>query len=125
MAIPRPRVFGYVLLICLSVSFGFVSPGIAGTSNPVPPEPPKWMASPSQRSVGLPVLRLLQAPIVPFRTPEWEGESAEPVTIEASEDLSFNELRRRMNRYPDQDILGRFAESATERPPLFGSNEDF
>lgn len=45
--------------------------------------------------------------------------SFSPEVIEPSLGLSLDQLRRKAHRYPDQDLLGRFAEAATECPPLF------
>lgn len=49
------------------------------------------------------------------------GAPVEPMVlgvVEGSGGLSLERLRRELNRYPDDDLLGRFVQVATERPPF-------
>ena len=52
--------------------------------------------------------------------------AATPAAVQVAEPsrrLTLEELRRSIHRYPDQDLVDRFWEIATERLPLFGEDD--
>ena len=51
--------------------------------------------------------------------PARSSEGIDSVTVVESSGRSLDQLRRQAHRYPDQDLANRFAEAATECPPLF------
>jgi len=108
----RSRALGIGVVGCLIVSFVWVLSVIAETS-------PTVVTVPSETFLSLRAISYGSR--APLFTPLPREENLELITIEASEDVSLLRLRRELNRYMDQDLLGRFAEVATECPPLFGS----
>ena len=95
---------------------------------------------PADASKMLPVLRAMGsvvnhvetgAPEVPAASSSrWMTPVERPVVskqeiivVEAPKRLSLDRLRRESSRYPEQDLIGRFVECATECPPLFGTDD--
>ena len=58
----------------------------------------------------------------PLETRVGADQPMRPMTVEGEFRISLDRLRRELYRYPDQDLVGRFFELLTERPPLFGND---
>ena len=133
----RPRVLGFTSL--LMGVFSMVSVSVVFSETP----PSNSSLSPMIRSSafhkGLPApsVQLVVSPVVSMPVSEDhpavtepvplvetapKAEAIRPMTVEGYGGLSLDQLRREVVRYPDQGLLGRFVEKATELPPLFGSD---
>lgn len=93
---------------------------------PIPP--PVSDTAPLEESVG-PALGVDAAPAarsvvdsVPTAHRSVENTPSRRV-VENPDRPSLDGLRRRIHRYSEQDLPGRFVEISTERPPLFGSED--
>lgn len=103
-----------------------------------PDSVPAAVPSRGPRSLGLPV-RLPNAAEAPAAhevavgLAEQEAQvrvlpvrAAAPAAVQVAEPSrrpTLEELRRSIHRYPDQDLVDRFWEIATERLPLFGEDD--
>ncbi len=118
----RPRVLAVLSILVSVLSLpGLVSFGWAETPTAAPP-----MEVPA-RGLAVPFLGfVLEGVSAPFRAIVPAGENppeSELTTLEGSEEVSLEGLRRELHRYNDQDLPNRFVEVSTERSPLFGPEE--
>lgn len=115
----RPRVLVFLLVSGMSLP-GLASSGWAETATTPPTEMPA-------RKLPLPLLGFVvegvTAPLRAMVPADRNPEEPQLLTLEGSEEISLGRLRRELHRYNDQDLPNRFAEVATERSALFGSEE--
>ena len=116
---PRSRVLGVWLVVFGMLSF-YAS--AAMSESPTQNLPPP--TSRSSGAVTLPQTHPQQVALPTDRRLR-RNQAIRPMTVEGGSGISLDRLRRELYRYPDQDMVARFLELTTERPPLFGSDDNF
>jgi hypothetical protein len=115
---PQSRVLGVWLAVFGTLSF-YAS--AAMSESPTQNLPP-----PSSRSSGAVTVPQVhpQRVTLPADRHVRRDQAVRPMTVEGDSRISLDRLRRELYRYPDSDMVTRFLELTTERPPLFGSDEE-